>query len=59
MTNSFKDNLVQRGVDGQKISVVTNGVDATKFKSQKKDANLIARYGFEKKFMVGYIGTHG
>ena len=59
VTNSFKDNLVQRGVDGQKISVVTNGVDATKFKSQKKDANLIARYGFEKKFMVGYIGTHG
>lgn len=59
VTNSFKDNLVKRGIDEKKISVVTNGVDLTKFKPQKKDVDLIGRYGFENKFIVGYIGTHG
>ena len=59
VTNSFKDNLIKRGIDGKKISVVTNGVDVAKFKPQEKDAELISRYGFENKFIVGYIGTLG
>ena len=59
VTHSFKDNLVKRGIDGKKISVVTNGVDVTKFKPQEKDFELISRYSFENKFIVGYIGTLG
>ena len=59
VTNSFRDNLVKRGIDGKKISVVTNGVDVTKFKPQEKDVELIGRYGFENKFIVGYVGTLG
>lgn len=59
VTHSFKDNLVKRGIDGKKISVVTNGVDVTKFKPQEKDFELIRRHSFENKFIVGYIGTLG
>ena len=59
VTHSFKDNLVKRGIDGKKISVVTNGVDVTKFKPQEKDFELIIRHSFENKFIVGYIGTLG
>ena len=59
VTLSFKDNLVKRGIDGKKISVVTNGVDVSKFKPQEKDFELISRYSFENKFIVGYIGTLG
>lgn len=59
VTNSFKDNLVKRGIDVKKISVVTNGVDLSNFKPQNKDARLIDHHGFEEKFVVGYIGTHG
>ena len=59
VTNSFRVNLLRRGIDGKKIFVVTNGVDVTKFKPQKKDFDLIGRYGFENKFIVGYVGTLG
>ncbi len=59
VTNSFKDNLVSRGVDGSKIEVVTNGVDLSQFKPRSKDPALERQLGLEGKFVVGYIGTHG
>jgi glycosyltransferase involved in cell wall biosynthesis len=59
VTNSFKDNLVSRGIDGSKIEVVTNGVDLSQFKPRSKDPALERQLGLEGKFVVGYIGTHG
>ena len=59
VTESFKRTLVKRGVDKNKISVVTNGVDLDRFKPQAKDAELVKKYGLENKFVAGYIGTHG
>ncbi len=59
VTESFKRTLVQRGIDGGKIDVVTNGVDASRFKLMPKDAELVEQYGLEGKFVAGYIGTHG
>ena len=59
VTHAFRDILVQRGVDGSKIHVVTNGVDIGRFKPRHKDAELVARYGLKGKFVAGYIGTHG
>jgi len=59
VTESFKRTLVKRGIDAAKIEVVTNGVDITRFQPMVKDAELIARYGLEGKFVAGYIGTHG
>ncbi len=59
VTNSFKDNLVSRGIDGSKIDVVTNGVDLSQFKPRSKDPELERQLGLQGKFVVGYIGTHG
>ena len=59
VTNSFKQKLVERGIDGSKIDVITNGVDISRFKPRVKDAELVKRFGLEGKFVAGYIGTHG
>ena len=59
VTHAFKDTLIRRGIDGQKIEVVTNGVDLSHFSPQAKDAQLLAQYGLDGKFVAGYIGTHG
>ncbi len=59
VTNSFKRVLVRRGIDGNKIHVVTNGVDVSQFTPRAKDRVLTASLGLEGKFVAGYIGTHG
>ena len=59
VTESFKRNLIGRGVEAKKISVVTNGVDISKFSPRPKDDELVQQYGLQGKFVAGYIGTHG
>ena len=59
VTESFKKTLVRRGVTGEKIHVVRNGVDLARFRPMPKDPELVKRYGLEGKFVAGYIGTHG
>ncbi|MCE2572587.1 glycosyltransferase family 4 protein [Motilimonas eburnea] len=60
VTNSFKRDLIERGIVGDKIEVVLNGVDLDKYQPvTSKDEELVARYGLEGKFVAGYIGTHG
>lgn len=59
VTNSFKENLIGRGIDGSKIHVITNGVDSSKFAPQEKDSELVEELGLQGKFIAGYIGTHG
>lgn len=59
VTNSFRQNLKDRGVDQQKIHVITNGVDLARFQPQDRDSELSAQLGLNGKFVVGYVGTHG
>ena len=59
VTNAFKQNLMDRGIDGAKISVVTNGVDTSRFMRIPKDQELLADLNLEGAFVAGYIGTHG
>lgn len=59
VTKAFKADLVRRGIDGDKISIVTNGVDIGRFSYRAKDEKLARDLGLEGKFVVGYIGTHG
>jgi len=59
VTNSFKRSLVARGIDGDKIHVVTNGVDSSRFHQMPKDSALAAELNIEGCFVAGYIGTHG
>ena len=58
LTHSFKDNLILRGIDSKKIQVVTNGVDLDLFTGQN-NIDLANKLNLNKKFVVGYIGTHG
>lgn len=59
VTESFKRTLIQRGIDGKKINVVTNGVDINHFMPMPKEAELLKRHGLETKFVAGYVGTIG
>lgn len=59
VTNAFKANLVDRGIDGAKIHVVTNGVELAAFSPRPKDPSLVECLGLQGKFVLGYIGTHG
>jgi len=59
VTNAFKTTLVSRSIDGDKIDVITNGVDVSRFQPREKDRELEHKLGLEGKFVAGYIGTHG
>ncbi len=59
VTKTFKKELIERGIEGQKIEVVLNGVDLSKYKPTQKDLQLSSFHELKDKFVVGYIGTHG
>ncbi len=59
VTHSFKKTLIARGINGDKIDVVTNGVDMSRFKPIPKDPGLLRELGLAGKFVAGYVGTHG
>lgn len=59
VTEAFRQNLIARGIDGNKIKVVTNGSNLDLFAPREKDNELLGQLGLKDKFIVGYIGTHG
>lgn len=59
VTDSFKTNLISRGIEQSKIKVINNGVDLSVYKPQSKDIDLLTKLGLKDKFIVSYIGTHG
>lgn len=59
VTHAFRQNLIDRGIDADKIHVVTNGVDTSRFVPMAKDAALERELRLEERFVAGYIGTHG
>ncbi|MBT4220505.1 MAG: glycosyltransferase family 4 protein [Rhodospirillaceae bacterium] len=59
LTQSFKDNLVSRGITPDKIAVVINGVDLTRYAPKSRDMALAEKWRLDDKFVVGYVGTHG
>ena len=59
VTNSFKENLISRGINKDKIFVIPNGANLELFKPRPKDKELLKKLNLENKFIIGYIGTHG
>ena len=59
VTDSFKRKLEEKGIPIQKIEVIKNGVDITKFKPTEKDRALLKVLNLEGRKIIGYIGTHG
>jgi glycosyltransferase involved in cell wall biosynthesis len=60
VTHSFKSELIERGIEGNKIDVILNGVDLSKYEpTLHKDESFAEQYALTDKFVVGYVGTHG
>lgn len=59
VTKSFKNNVINRGIDGKKVHVITNGVNQELFYPREKNKSLIAKYNLKNKFVISYIGAHG
>jgi len=55
LTNSYKENLIRRGINKNKIKVITNGVNLELFKY----SNFNIKRNKKNVLTVGYIGTHG
>lgn len=59
VTESFRDNLVSRGIPADKVSVITNGVDPQLYSDGPKDPAIEQELGCKGKKLVLYIGAHG
>jgi len=59
VTESFREHLIVRGIAAEKIEVVTNGADLTRFAPRERDRDLARSLSLEGKFVAGYVGTHG
>jgi glycosyltransferase involved in cell wall biosynthesis len=59
VTHSFKENLINRNINPDKIHVITNGANLALYQPMIKDLNLVSKFGLENKFVIGYTGTIG
>ena len=59
VTDSFRDNLVSRGIPTEKIIVIKNGADLEFFQPRPKPEELAKQIGADDKFVAAYIGTVG
>lgn len=59
VTESFREDLVDRGVPRDKIHVVINGVDLDRYEPRPRCTDLEREFGLAGKFVCGYMGTHG
>jgi glycosyltransferase involved in cell wall biosynthesis len=57
ITEALKREMVSRGVPEDKLVVLPNGVDATRFEPRPRDATLEAELGLRGKTVIGYAGS--
>jgi glycogen synthase len=57
IANGIRDELIRRGIDRTKMTVIPNGVDSSQFVPRPRDVERARRYGLEGKFVVGFVGT--
>lgn len=57
ITNALRDELIRRGVNRDKISVVPNGVETSRFRPRARNQQLAERLGVQNKTVIGYVGT--
>ncbi len=59
VTDGFVDEMAAKGVPRERMAVVKNGVDLSLFTPGPRDNEVRRKLGFQDKFLVSYIGTHG
>jgi len=56
---AYRDYLIKKGIDPERISFISNGVDPQMFDPCDRGECIRARYDFEGKFVVTYAGAIG
>lgn len=59
VTESFTQNLIERGLPVDKVHTIPNGADVSYWKPTPKPKALIEHLNLKNKFVVLYIGAHG
>ena len=59
VTNSFKRDIIAKGIPAEKIHVIKNGANTELFKPREKSQELLDKYHLHGKKVLGYIGTLG
>ena len=57
ITAALRDEMVSRGVPSEKIVVLPNGVDTSRFTVRGRDYKLATELGVTDKVVIGYIGS--
>lgn len=57
ITEALKDEMVNRGVDKRKITVVPNGVDTSRFGISSRNLELESRLALHGQLVIGYVGS--
>ena len=57
ISQGIKSELIHRGIDAAKITVIPNGVDPQQFKPRPPDPELKAKLGLGNLPVIGYIGS--
>lgn len=59
VSSGVRDGLVSRGVSPEKIGIVANGVDLSRFGPQAKTNEHLIDPELRNRFVIAYVGTHG
>ena len=59
VTRSFKEILINRKINPNKIFFIPNGVNINIIKPEDKNNFVREKYNLHDKFVLSYIGTHG
>lgn len=59
ITPSFKENIVSKGVDPAKITIIPNFVDTEFIRPLPKDNDFSRKYGLSDRFVVSHAGNIG
>ena len=55
ISETMRDELIERGVDAQRLTVFSNAIDPDVFSPRPADPALRARYGIDGHFTFGYV----
>lgn len=57
ITSALRDEMVRRGVDSNKIRIVPNGVDTSRFTPIPRDEELASQLNLVDCTVIGYVGS--
>ena len=55
----YQKELIGKGVESKKISIIPNGLDHEQFSPREPDQSMIEKYNLQSKFVCSYVGTIG